>query len=84
MGSDELLFWLVAKIPRNVWDECRATAERMARALTNEDSSALLLELALEKESDLHLNTYRPGGGSSRSHGWGYQNRGVSPEMLVL
>ena len=25
-GSDELLFWLVAKIPQDVWDECRATA----------------------------------------------------------
>ena len=30
-GSDELLFSLVAKIPRDVWDECRATAERKAR-----------------------------------------------------
>ena len=34
-GSDELLFWLVAKIPQDVWDECRATAERKARALTH-------------------------------------------------
>ena len=33
-GSDEMLFWLVAKIPRDVWDECRATAERKARTLT--------------------------------------------------
>ena len=33
-GSDELLFLLVAKRPREVWDECRATAERKARALT--------------------------------------------------
>ena len=22
-GSDELLFWLVAKLPRELWDECR-------------------------------------------------------------
>ena len=29
-GSDDLLFWLVAKIPRELWDECRATAERKA------------------------------------------------------
>ena len=33
----------------------------------------LLLELALEKKSDQHLNAYRPGGGGSGSHGWGYQ-----------
>ena len=72
-GSDELLFWLVAKLPREVWDECRATAECKARALTYEDLSVLHLELALQKESDQHLNAYRPGGGGSGSHGRGYQ-----------
>ena len=34
--SDGLLFWLVAKIPRDVWDECRATVERKARNITYE------------------------------------------------
>ena len=72
-GSDELLFWLVAKIPREVCDKCRAMAERKARALTYEDLSALLLELALEKESDQHLNAYRPGRGGSGIQGRGYQ-----------
>ena len=43
-GRDELLFWLFAKIPRDLWDECRAAAERKARALTYEDLSVLLLE----------------------------------------
>ena len=33
----------------------------------------LLLELALEKESDQHLNPYRSGKGNSRNHGCGYQ-----------
>ena len=33
----------------------------------------LLLELTLEKESDQHLNAYRPRGGGSGSHGKGYQ-----------
>ena len=47
--SDELPSWLVAKIPRDVWDECRATAERKARTLTYDHLSVLLLELALEK-----------------------------------
>ena len=68
-ASDELLFWLVAKLPRELWDECRATAERKARALHYEDLSVLLLELALEKESHQHLNVYRPGGGGSGSQG---------------
>ena len=72
-GSDELLFRLVAKLQREVWDECQATAECKARALTYEDLSVLLLELALEKESDQHLNAYCPGGGGSGSHGRGYQ-----------
>ena len=54
--SDELLFWLVAKLPRELWDKCHATAERKARALNYEDLSVLRFELTLEKESDRHLN----------------------------
>ena len=83
-GSDELQFWLVAKLPRELWDECRATAERKARALTYDDLSVLRLELALEKESDLHLNANRPGEGGSGSHGRGYQGtqpgQGTTPK----
>ena len=60
-GSDELLSWLVAKLPRELWDECPATAERKARPLTYKDLSVLRLELALEREGDQHLNAYRPG-----------------------
>ena len=44
----------------------------------------LLLELALEKESDQHLNAYRPRGGGSGSHGKGYQGprpgQGTTPK----
>ena len=54
-GSDELLLWLV--IPRDVWDECRATAERKARTLTYDDLSVLLLEVALEKETSTSTPT---------------------------
>ena len=75
-SSDDLFFWLVAKLPRELWDECRSTAERKARALNYEDLSVLLLELVLEKESDQHLNAYRRGGGGSGSHGKGYQGPG--------
>ena len=83
-NSDYLLFWLVAKPPRELWDECRSTAERKARALNYDDLSVLLLELALEKESYQHLNAYRPGGGGSGSHGKGYQaptpGQGATPK----
>ena len=83
-SSDDLLFWLVAKLPRELWDECRSTAERKARSLRYEDLCVLLLELALEKESDQHLNNYRPGGGDSGSHGKGYQGsrpgQGTTPK----
>ena len=72
-SSDDLLFWLVANLPRELWDECRSTAERKARALHYEDLCVLLLELALEKESDQHLKNYRPGGGGSGSQRKGYQ-----------
>ena len=72
-SSDDLLFWLVARLPRELWDECRSTAERKARSLRYEDLCVLLPELALEKESDQHLNNYRPGGGGSGDHGKGYQ-----------
>ena len=85
-GSDELLFSLVAKLPRELWDKCRATAERKARALKYEDLSVPLLELALEKESNQHLNAYRPGGGSSASQGPGYQGhrlgQGTTPKNV--
>ena len=74
-GSDERLFWLVAKLPRELWDQCRATAERKPRALNYEDLSVLLLELALEKESHQHLNAYRPGGGGCGSQGRGHQRQ---------
>ena len=83
-GSNELLFWLVAELPQEVWDEYRATAERKTRAPTYEDLCVLLLELALEKESDQHLNAYRPAGGGSGSHGREYQGprpgQGTTPK----
>ena len=83
-SSDDLLFWLVAKLPRELLDECRSTAERKARSLRYEDLCVLLLELALDKESNQHLNNYRPGGGGSGRHGKGYQGsrpgQGTTPK----
>ena len=83
-SSEDLLFWLVGKLPRELWDECRSTAECKARSLRYEDLCVLFLELALEKESDQHLNNYRPGGGGSGGHGKGYQGsrpgQGTTPK----
>ena len=87
-GSDKLLFWLVAKLPRELWDECRATAERRARALNYEDLSVLPLELAPEMESNQHLNACRPGGGGSGSHCRVYQGhrpgQGTTPKNACI
>ena len=78
----------MAKPPRELWDECRSTAERKARALNYEDLSVLLLELVLEEESDQHLNAYRPGGGGSGSHGKGYKGprpgQGTTPKHACI
>ena len=75
---------MVAKLPRELWDKCRSTAERKARALHYEDLCVLLPELALEKESDQHLNNYPPGGGGSGRQGKGYEGsrpvQGTTPE----
>ena len=72
-GSDKMFFWWVAKIPRDVWDEYRATAERKARTLTYGDLSVLPLQLALEKESYQQVNAYHPGGGNRGKHGRRHQ-----------
>ena len=48
------------------------------------DLSVLLLELALEKETDQHLNAYRPAGGNFGNHGRGHQGpppgEGITPK----
>ena len=58
-----------------------------ARALTYEDLSAMLLQLALEEQSDQHLNAYRSGGGGSGSHSRGYQRprpgQGTTSKVLA-
>ena len=83
-SSNDLLFWLGAKLPPELWDECRSTAEHKGTALHYEDLCVLLLELALEKESNQHLNNYCPGAGGSGSHGKGYQGsrpgQGTTPK----
>ena len=69
----------MAKLPPELWEECRTTAERKARALHYKDLCVLLLELAREKESDQHVDNYRPGGGGSANQGNGYQGSRRGP-----
>ena len=87
-SSDDLLFLLVAKLPGELWDECRSTAECKAGALNYQDLSVLLLQPAPEKESDQHLNAYCPGGGGSGRHGKGYQGprrgQGTTPKHACI
>ena len=80
-GSDELLFLLVVgKLPKGVWQECRLTPGRKSRTLTHEDSSALLLELSLKRESDHHLDMYRPRPQAEKRPHLGLQpNLGTNP-----
>ena len=40
-GSDELLFWLVAKLPRELWDKCRSTAQGESPQLRGSVSATL-------------------------------------------
>ena len=75
----------MAKLPRKLWDECRSTAECKASTLNYKDLSVLLLELALEKESDPHLNAYRPGALGAMAVGIRDTDldRGLPQKMLV-
>ena len=40
-GADELLLWLVRKIPKALWSECRAMEERRTRVHTSTDLALL-------------------------------------------
>ena len=47
-GIDKLLLWLVRKIPKALWSECRATEERRTRMHTYAGLALLLTEHALD------------------------------------
>ena len=54
-GPTEPHLWLVSKIPTRTWDDCRTTSERKSRTHTYDDLVDLLIELALERENDFHM-----------------------------
>ena len=46
------------KIPSRTWDDCRTTSERKSRTHTYDDLVDLLIELALERENDSHMEKF--------------------------
>ena len=57
-GATELHLWLMSKIPSRTWDHCRATSERKSRTHSYNDLVNLLIELALERENDSHMEKF--------------------------
>ena len=57
-GATEPHLWLMSKIPTRTWDDCRTTSERKSRTHTYHDLVDLLIELALERENDSHMEKF--------------------------
>ena len=50
--------WLMSKIPQRRWDDCRSTSERKSRTHSYDELVDLLIELALERENDSHMEKF--------------------------
>ena len=57
-GATETHLWLMSKIPSRTRDNCRTTSERKSRTQTYEDQVDLLIELALVRENDSHMEKF--------------------------
>ena len=57
-GATEPLLWLMSKIPQRTWDDCRSTSERKSRTHSYDELVDLLIELALERENDSHMEKF--------------------------
>ena len=57
-GATEPHLWLMSKIPRRTWDDCRATSKRKSRTHSYDELVDLLIELALERENDFHMEKF--------------------------
>ena len=67
-GATKPHLWLMSKIPTRTWDDCRTTSERNSRTHAYNDLVDLLIELALERENDSHMEKFLKkhlGGGGS-------------------
>ena len=50
--------WLMGKNPPGTWEDCRSTSETKRRTQTYDDLVGLLIELALERERDSHMEKF--------------------------
>ena len=57
-GATEPHLWLMSKIPQRTWDDCRSTSERKSRTHSYDTLVDLLIELALERENDSHMEKF--------------------------
>ena len=57
-GHTEPHLWLVGKIPPKTWDHCREKSERKAGTHSYENLVDLLIELAMKRENDSHMDKY--------------------------
>ena len=57
-GATEPHLWLMSKIPQRTWYDCRATSERKSRTHSYDELVDLLIELALERENDSHMEKF--------------------------
>ena len=57
-GPTEPHLWLVGKIPMRTLDDCRETSKRKARTHSYDDLVDLLIELAMERQNDSHMDKY--------------------------
>ena len=57
-GATEPDLWLMSMIPQRTWDDCRSTSERKSRTHSYDELVDLLIELALERENDSHMDKF--------------------------
>ena len=57
-GATETHLWLMSKIPTRTWDDCPTTSERKSRTHMYDDLVDLLIDLALERENDSHMEKF--------------------------
>ena len=57
-GATEPHLWLMSKIPQRTWDDCRSTSERKSQTHSYDELVDLLIELALGRENDSHMEKF--------------------------
>ena len=57
-GATEPYLWLMSKILQRTWDDCRATSERKSGTHSYNELVDLLIELALERDNDPHMDKF--------------------------